>query len=308
MLKIKSPTIMPDTEKIQDKATKDVSRDINKIIQDTVRDVSDDLNTVQNMVLGIDTTVTTAYATNLLTTANAYADSNIVNAITTANSHTDIHVLIITTSIVNAITTSNAYTNTIVALGITTSNAYADAIGIDDLLPAQSGKSGQYLTTNATSSSWAAISGSNFSNVLFCYLGVTDAVANSAGEYVGASLLPTYTDVDSNRFLGTALSTYQAVLTGRFTKIAGISTVTIHAKLWSDNNGADREAILSVDIGGQSNTVKSVTSTTPTWVTTSTIDVSSLTNGTTYDITVQMKSEYGGSTLACCGGLILTGS
>jgi hypothetical protein len=85
--------------------------------------------------------------------------------------------------------------------------------------------------------------------------------------------------------------TYRTILVGKFTKIAGISTITIHARLWAANTNAGDEAILSVDVGGQSNTVKSVESATPAWVTTSTIDVSSLSNGTVYDITIQLKNE-----------------
>ena len=288
---------MPDTEKIQDKATKDVSRNINKIIQDTVRDVSDDLNTVQNMVLGIDTTVTTAYATNLLTTANAYADSSIVNAITTANSHTDIHVLIITTSIVNSITTANAYADTRVANGITTSNAYTDALGIDDLLPAQSGKSGQYLTTNATSSSWAAVSG-GASNVIFCWNGQVDYTTYYTKNSIipdGSATLYEYANVYSD--------TLRTIFTSKFVKISGISTVTIYARIWSDN--AAKAAYLKVDIGGANNTVTR-TGNGVAWATAATIDVSGLTNGTAYDITIQLRGDA--AIYGCCGAVILIGS
>jgi len=44
IFKVKSPTIMPNLDKIKDEGTKDVVKDINKIIQDTNRDVLDDLN------------------------------------------------------------------------------------------------------------------------------------------------------------------------------------------------------------------------------------------------------------------------
>ena len=48
--KIKSPTIMPNLDKIKDEAVKDVLKDINKIIQETVRDVSDDLKEVERVL------------------------------------------------------------------------------------------------------------------------------------------------------------------------------------------------------------------------------------------------------------------
>ena len=47
VFKIKSPTIMPNLDKIKDEGTKDVLKDINKIIQDMARDVSDDLREIE---------------------------------------------------------------------------------------------------------------------------------------------------------------------------------------------------------------------------------------------------------------------
>jgi len=103
--------------------------------------------------------------------------------------------------------------------------------------------------------------------------------------------------------------TYRTVLTGKFIKIAGINTVTINARLWSTSTHADQEAWMNVDIGTKSNTVKSVTSNTPSWVTASDIDVSALTNGTTYDITIQLKNEGAENVYeAYCSAILLTGS
>jgi len=47
VFKIKSPTIMPNLDKIKDEGTKDVLKDINKILQDSIRDIADDLKELE---------------------------------------------------------------------------------------------------------------------------------------------------------------------------------------------------------------------------------------------------------------------
>ena len=167
------------------------------------------------------------------------------------------------------------------------------------------GTSGQFLKTQGAGAN--PIWGDNpaLSNVIYCWLGSDVGTTNVFGMVEGTSLIPTMSTYTVNyHFFGVYGSTYRTILTGRFVKIAGISTVTIHARIWT----ADvlRLAYLSADIGGQSNSVNTL-SATPVWVTTSTIDVSSLTNGTAYDITIQLKDENA-SVSAYCSGLILTGS
>ena len=159
------------------------------------------------------------------------------------------------------------------------------------------------------SAAWQALGG-NLSNVIFNWYGVDIGAANSFGLYQGTSLVPNMGAYTPNySFLGVVDNTLRTVLRGRFVKIAGISTITIHARLWATDTEPSAEAILKVDIGGQNNTVKSVTSATPTWVTTSTIDVSGLTNGTTYDITMELYNENGTSDYnAYCSAVVLTAS
>ncbi len=146
------------------------------------------------------------------------------------------------------------------------------------------------------------------SNVIFCWNGSDIGTISIVGLVQTADTLlrdmsayePMY------QYYGAYGTTYRTILASKFVKIAGISTVTIFAKLWANNVGANFEAILMVDIGGQNNFVKSVTSGTPTWVTSANIDVSSLTNGTTYNITISLKNE--GLASAYCSGVILTAS
>jgi len=146
-------------------------------------------------------------------------------------------------------------------------------------------------------------------DLIFCWFGADTADTNY-GWYSGTSLFPgnpitaTYNFFQAN---GAESLTYYTILTGKFLKTAGVSTVTIYGKLWADAAEANKEAILKVDIGGLNNTVHNVASRTPTWVTTSTIDVSSLTNGSVYDITISLANEFLNNN-GYCSGVILLGS
>jgi hypothetical protein len=174
------------------------------------------------------------------------------------------------------------------------STAYCNlASNVTGTLPIASGGTGQ--TT------------AGFSNVIYCWSGSDSATTNLMGMVEGTSLTPNMGAYTVNyHILGSYSNSPNIILRGRFTKAAVMSTITIHARLWSDSANALHEAILTTDIGGQSNTVKSVTSTTPTWVTTSTIDVSGLTNGTVYDITISLHNE--GAQSSYCSGVVLIAS
>jgi hypothetical protein len=155
------------------------------------------------------------------------------------------------------------------------------------------------------------IVGESLSNVIFEWHGCVVATDGSSGHGIiqtTGSVTPPLTSAPyaTTHFYVVKGGTYRTILSSQFTKISGITTVTIHARVWSSSTNAAEEAILSVDIGGQANTVKSVTSDTPSWVTTSNIDVSSLTNGTTYTITIQLKNEA--NEYAYCSDVVLIAS
>lgn len=153
-------------------------------------------------------------------------------------------------------------------------------------------------------SSWDS-QGQSLSNVLFSWSSTEVYSANNWGYFVDpTSLLETAPTGFS--YIGVKGTTYKTMLQFQFAKISGISTVTINARLWAQTTNGGAECICNVDIGGQANTVKSVASTTPTWVTTSDIDVSGLSDGTVYDGIIQLKNET--TEFGYCSGITLVGS
>ncbi len=129
----------------------------------------------------------------------------------------------------------------------------------------------------------------NTSNVIFSWSGVDNVVNGSQGAFVNAA-----PDIGANTaefmVVGRDETTYGTLLNFRFKKIAGISTVTIESRMAvSANTGSCK-----VDIGGQNNTVTTV-STSYGWATAADINVSGLSDGTTYDGIIQLKNSNANS-------------
>lgn len=170
------------------------------------------------------------------------------------------------------------------------------------------GTSGEVLTTQGAAANpvWG---GGTKSNVIFAWSGTEVFLASGSGYGLAnaTTLTGTDTEIVGYVYFISESTSFQTILKSRFTKISGIDTVTIHARLWAANVGATVEAVLQVDIGGQTNTVKSVTSTTPSWVTTSDVDVSGLVDGTTYDLDIGLSNETNNAT-GYCSAVTLIGS
>lgn len=134
---------------------------------------------------------------------------------------------------------------------------------------------------------WSANTG--LSNVLFCHVGC-ELQATTKGKFDGSSLTPT--TGGAYEFWGTNSSSYETVIPSfKFTKIANISTVTIHARIWTSDGS---NSSVQVSIGGQLGNSNNVTATSPTEITPFTVDVSGLSNGTAYEVLIQLKNNGGG--------------
>ena len=118
-----------------------------------------------------------------------------------------------------------------------------------------------------------------------------DVADFDSGEVTGTDLND-FGGTGQYRFLETHNLALQTLLRGKFRKIPGINTVTIHARIWQSFSALNMDTNqVRVTIGGQFNTVSVVGVESPTWATPQNIDVSSLTDGVTYDITVQMMTD-----------------
>jgi len=232
----------------------------------------------------------TAYLTGLLPLLNGGTNANI-----TASAGTVIY----STSSAFAQTRTGVTGNFLQARGTSapefTKVDLTDATNITGILGAENGGTGLtsltmggHLTGTYPNPTIAA---DKIPKVIFTWSGVDAYTVNVHGAYMGTDLEAGFADIVGYYYLVVYNTTYKTILNFRFKKVAEITAVTIEARLWGTSVNADAEAVLQVDIGGASASVKSVTSVTPSWVTAADIDVSGLTDGTIYDGIIQLKNE-----------------
>ncbi len=150
-----------------------------------------------------------------------------------------------------------------------------------------------------------AISPTGLSNVIFCWNGYCNTTTGIAANY-GLQFATDLITLNAGKYVYFIVrgTTFKEVMATKFRKISGISTVTIWALVWCDN--AVNIGYVSVDIGGANNNCNSGATATPTWASAA-IDVSGLANGTTYDVSIQLKSDAAGQ-VGCLGAIILIAS
>lgn len=132
--------------------------------------------------------------------------------------------------------------------------------------------------------------GSSFSNTVFSFslshlpsLAQTGVVGIASGSgYFPASI--------NNYYWASSSTAYATCIRSKFYMISGINNVAIKAFIWT-NDGAQGIPYCRVSIGGVSGTMVAATgSTNPTEVT-NTLNVSSLTVGSYYDIIVELRAS-----------------
>jgi hypothetical protein len=147
--------------------------------------------------------------------------------------------------------------------------------------------------------------GQSLSNVIFSWAGSFTTQGSNSGLYVGTDISPSTFTADY-MFFGIVDTNYAQMLSSKYTKLPGQTTITIFANLWNDHSGNTAHCL--VDIGGQTGEVSRATATTPGWATSSTVDVSGLDDGTTYDIAISIKRTGTNSVTSSLGSVILIAS
>jgi len=142
---------------------------------------------------------------------------------------------------------------------------------------------------NAANNAWLQQGGS-VGNRLFEYTGQVEAQGASLGEYTGTSLTPNGSTGNYRYLQVLTGAPGTTIWTTKWTKISGVSTVNFRVRIWQRTT---ETVTLTADVGGQTGSVSGTASqTTPEWKT-FTVDVSSLTNGTVYDVTIKMYTNIG---------------
>lgn len=250
-----------------------------------------------------------------LITSTDITDGTIVNADINSSAAIAYSKLNLATSILNAdVSASAAIVDTKLAQITTASKVSGTALtGLAStpsgagIIPVANLGSGSPSSSNFLRGDGAFASPPSTSNVLFQYSGQVNSQGADVGEYTGTSLSPS-TVTGNYRFLqgGTGTS-YVTRWTSKWIKVAGVSTITVYVRIWISNNAGDRQGNWLVDVGGQSGNVNDGQNNTPTWLS-FTIDVSGLTNGTAYDVTLQGKNAGTSTSEIYCSNVIGFGS
>jgi len=129
------------------------------------------------------------------------------------------------------------------------------------------------------------------SSTIFSFAGCDDKGNGTHGYYVGTTQSPNISDSSNNMYSFWAAhgSTYRTVIRTKFEKISGIDSVTFYAKTRLESTGSGETAYCQVTIDSESQEASALSG---GWISNGTpIDVSGLSDGTVYDVTVEIKSN-----------------
>ena len=151
------------------------------------------------------------------------------------------------------------------------------------------GQAGKVLTVNAAASAFDLQDPLVKSSTIFSF-SLGTGYANTNGVILSDSLVGANTEIKNLYWaVDSGNSTYYTVISSKWKKLIGVSIVTVHCRIWEKSNG--NSAQCKVDIGGANNSVTgTVSQNTPEWKS-FTIDVSGLTNGVEYDVTIQLANN-----------------
>ena len=146
---------------------------------------------------------------------------------------------------------------------------------------------------DAANANWKVV-GETLSNMIFSWVGKNVLGMNNGLAVTTSSSAPTSSDL-RYVYLMTDQTSYTTVITIPWRKISGVNTIVCHGTA----GGFTYNGRIQVDIGGQVGSVLFGNSglSNPSFTPFS-IDISSLTNGTLYDILIQLRTETSGGVAA----------
>lgn len=144
------------------------------------------------------------------------------------------------------------------------------------------------------------------------------AAAKFVAVNAGESAVEFVTSPNKSNLLHSALNgitalnvvgtSYQTVLSTRVLKIPGVTTAIVHVYIYQSESVGTMRAAAKVDIGGANNEVLGTSqNTTGEWKTFN-VDISGLSDGTVYDMILQLKHNDDGGGTAYCKNIIVFGS
>lgn len=156
-------------------------------------------------------------------------------------------------------------------------------IYLKDAPSSYSGQANKFVAVNAGETGLEFITSPSKSNLIFELQADVDTISGTRGRYTGTSLTPSTANNEYSLLVYQGDS-FATISSKKWKKIPGVNTVTVYAQYWVDGN----TGTIQVDIGGATGST-TTTGISPGWVN-FTVDVSGLSDGTTYDVAIQVKN------------------
>lgn len=145
--------------------------------------------------------------------------------------------------------------------------------------------------------SW--LSTTNLTNTAFTFaIGGDYAVASFALE---STITPGSATIKYPIWAVNGDSSDVVIIRGKYKKISGVNTITCYASIWQSSSSTPRRAHVRVDIGGQVGTGTGTDGQLTPEIKTFTVDITSLSAGTTYDLKITLRHFDNGSSQAYMG-------